>query len=47
MPLLEKSTPNLLAFVSLIKKRYWPDWNEITEKLLLNPEDSEVKKEQK
>uniref|UniRef100_A0A915MFL8 Thioredoxin-like fold domain-containing protein n=1 Tax=Meloidogyne javanica TaxID=6303 RepID=A0A915MFL8_MELJA len=41
MPLLEKSTPNLLAFVSLIKKRYWPDWNEITEKLLLNPEDAE------
>uniref|UniRef100_A0A915M3T6 Thioredoxin-like fold domain-containing protein n=1 Tax=Meloidogyne javanica TaxID=6303 RepID=A0A915M3T6_MELJA len=47
MPLLEKSAPNLLAFVSLIKKRYWPDWNEITAKLLLNPEDIEMKKEQK
>ncbi|KAL7071095.1 hypothetical protein ACQ4LE_010013 [Meloidogyne hapla] len=47
MSLLEKSTPNLLSFVQLIKRRYWPDWNEINEKLILNPEDSEEKKEQK
>ena len=38
-PLLEKSAPNLLNFVQRVKRRYWPDWEEITEHLALNPED--------
>jgi hypothetical protein len=38
IPLLEKSAPNLLAFIQLIKRRYWPDWEEIIDKLILNSE---------
>ncbi|KAL7071102.1 hypothetical protein ACQ4LE_010018 [Meloidogyne hapla] len=47
MPFIEKSAPNLLSFVQLIKKRYWPDWNEIIENLILNPDDFDEKNKQK
>jgi hypothetical protein len=43
-PLLEKSAPNLLGFVQRVKRRYWPDWQEICDHLAMNPEDVEANK---
>jgi hypothetical protein len=38
-PMLEKSASNLVGFVQRMKRRYWPDWEEIIQHLAMNPED--------
>jgi len=39
----ETETPNLKAFVDRIKNEYWPEWDEITQDLLMNPKTPEEK----
>ncbi|KAI6182406.1 hypothetical protein M3Y97_00377000 [Aphelenchoides bicaudatus] len=37
---IEQSTPNLLEFVRRIQREYWPDWDLLCQKLLMNATDT-------
>ncbi|KAE9547747.1 hypothetical protein FO519_009042 [Halicephalobus sp. NKZ332] len=39
----ETETPNLKSFVERIKAEFWPEWDEITQGLLMNPKTPEEK----
>jgi len=36
---IDQSTPNLLEFVRRIQREYWPDWDILTQNLVMNAED--------
>jgi len=36
---IEQNTPNLLEFVRRIQREYWPDWDVLTQHLVMNAED--------
>ncbi|KAI6181869.1 hypothetical protein M3Y98_00875600 [Aphelenchoides besseyi] len=39
---METSTPNLVNFVQLIKKNFWPDWDILTSQLIMNQHEAKT-----